>query len=106
MKKTIKGFRYDTEKAIKIGFFKGGNGINFVNEALYVTPRVPKRYFLAGTGGANTKFRNNITSEKWEGTEKIIPLSKKDAVEWAVFYMKPSVFDKHFGDFLIDPDKF
>ena len=58
MKTTIQGFRYDTDKAKKIGKIKRGNAGEalYVHAEIYRTPR-SGNLFLAGSGGALTLFK-------------------------------------------------
>ena len=103
MKKIINGKRYDTEKAKLIGNYRYSHqgDFNFVDEDLYITPR-SKTYFLAGSGGPNTKYRSYSGDNSWGGGEKIQPLSKKDAFAWAQEYLESDEIEKHFSDIIED----
>lgn len=103
MKKAINGVRYDTEKATEIGRFNNGLDrldYQFWEARLYVAPR-GSYYFLAGEGGPMTRYgatRGN--SLEWNGNfgERIDPMSKEKAFEWARIYLSPEEVKKHFGD--------
>ena len=58
MKATIAGFRYDTDKAKKVGKIRRGKKGDalYVHAEIYRTPR-SGNFFLAGSGGALTLFR-------------------------------------------------
>jgi hypothetical protein len=68
-----------------------------LSESLYKTKN--GAYFLAGEGGAHTKYAEacgNYTS----GSSKITPLTKEEALEWCEQYAKTSVIEKEFSDVL------
>ena len=92
MKKTINGIRYDTNNAVLIGEYNHGSlgSINFTRESLYITPR-SKTYFLAGIGGPNTKYGIVSDNKNRISGEKILPLSRKSAFEWAKEYLDPCI---------------
>jgi hypothetical protein len=103
MKKIINGKRYDTEKAICIGGYQysiGGN-FNYISEYLYITPR-SKSYFLAGEGGAMTKYAKRASDNSYCGGEKIIPLTENDAFVWAQEYLQSEEIEKHFSHMIED----
>lgn len=103
MKKIINGKRYDTEKAECIGGYSYGypSDFNYIHEALYVTPR-SKSYFLAGEGGANTKYSTTVSQGSWSGGERIQPMSESDAFEWAQRYLEPDEVEKYFSHLIQD----
>lgn len=83
MKRTIKGIRYDTRKAIRID--SAGDGIqgspNFCHFTLYRQPR-SGRFFLVGYGGFLSRFYT------LEGVyhRRIIPITAHEAEELFDFY--------------------
>lgn len=103
MKRIIEGKRYDTD-APQTTLLGEADGINngaaesvtdfaFWEAGLYRTAK--GAYFLAGRGGPMTRFakrRGNIT----EGDEKIIPLSKEEAQEWAERYLSADTVGEYF----------
>jgi len=104
MKKTINGARFDTKKATGIGRFNNGrdrNDFQFWEAALYVAPR-SNRYFLAGTGGPMTRYGAKDISSGLRGSfgERIDPLSKESAFEWAKEYLSPEEIKKYFADMM------
>ncbi len=103
MKKIIKGKRYDTEKATRIGSYEFGNRTDFnhIREELFITPR-SKEYFLAGMGGANTKYRESVSQNTWSGGERILPMDKESAFMWAQEYLDADDVEEHFSDMIED----
>ena len=75
MKKTIQGFRYDTETAQKIGKIKRGKKgfALYIHADIYRTKRIGK-LFLAGSGGSLTLFRGRENA--------ILPVTKDQLVDF------------------------
>ena len=108
MRKIINGTRYDTDKAIEIGYFDNvGAGASsrsdfqFWEAALYKTPK-SGRYFLAGFGGPMTQFSRTIDQNSWTGGSKIIPLSHDEAFEWAQRYLDTDTVEEFSNDMVED----
>ncbi len=108
MKKTINGLRYDSEKAIEIGFYsnigkeaKSREDFTAFEATLEKTPR-SNRYFLSGAGGPQTRFAQSAGQNTWTGGIDIIPLTRGDALAWAERYLGADVVETHFGDDLED----
>jgi hypothetical protein len=108
MKKIIQGIRYDTEKAILIGEYDNlhhgadsHTDFNYWEAGLYKTPR-SGRYFLAGEGGAMTRFSRPCGSNGTPGGEGLFPLDAQEALAWAEAYLDSEVVKKHFGDIIED----
>src|SRR4051794_19852615 len=83
MKKIIDGKRYDTEKAEEIawnGSIEGRRDFNWYSEYLYRTAR--GRWFLAGEGGARSRYATPIGNNGSGPGDGIIPLSEGEAREW------------------------
>lgn len=97
MKKTIQGFRYDTEKAIKICeiYESNRNDFRHLDCALYVTAKA-HRYFMAGFGGAMTIFSHRCEDGSFCGWETIIPVTKEDARIYTEKYAKEEEIEKYF----------
>ena len=82
MKAIIEGKRYDTETAREIASYSnglGGGDFRNIEETLYRTKN--GAFFLAGSGGAMTKYAEGNGNTTW-GSSKIIPLSDADALSW------------------------
>ena len=97
MKKIINGKRYDTETAEYIGSTSWGDGprdFNYWSEELYRMRT--GEFFLHGEGGANSKYREEISMNSWSGGERIIPLTDEEAREWAEEYLDSEAYEKLF----------
>jgi hypothetical protein len=80
MKATIRGVRYDTDKAILVGQHTHGKSgdLSYWMARLYRLP-ISGRYFLVGTGGAMTVFA---------GEARLLPFATHTAVDWAERYLE------------------
>lgn len=106
MKKIIDGFRYDTEKSIEIGTYDhgsypGSGDFSHWSATLYKTPR-SGRFFLAGEGGAMTRFASHSPYGGSSGGSKIIPMSREDALDWAERHLDADEIEEHFADDIQD----
>ena len=97
MKKVIRGRLYDTEKAVLVGEFYDKampeEDISFYLEELY--RKRTGEYFLYGRGNAGSKYsvwRGSTAS----GAEEILPLTYKQAQEWAEEYLPDDIYLKEF----------
>jgi len=86
MKKIINGKRYDTEASVLVAQTSNNNMVGrgdfrWYDETLYQTPR-SKTFFLAGEGGAMSRWAESAGQNSWTGGEGIRPLSTDDAREW------------------------
>jgi hypothetical protein len=107
MKKTIDGVRYDTEKSELIGSATNPhcevtNDLQYWEAALYVTPK-SKKYFLVGEGGAMSPFSRQTGQNSWSYGERLIPMNKEDALEWAETYLDDEEYEEYFES-LIDAE--
>ncbi len=98
MKKVIHGKLYDTETAQLIG--GQGNGLgwnNFrnIDEDLYL--KKTGEFFLAGEGGALTKYAEDTGHGKCAG-EAIFPLTEEEAREWVEQYLDADKYIELFGE--------
>ncbi len=104
MKKIIDGLRYDTTKAIEIGSYDtrgiGTSDFRYWSATLYRTPR-SGRYFLAGEGHAMTRFASHFGNSSGWG-ERLIPMSKNEALEWAAQFLDADTIEEHFDDTIQD----
>jgi hypothetical protein len=104
MKKVIDGLRYDTEIAVALGFASSDEGrsdSHFWQAALYRTPR-SGRYFLAGEGGAMSRFGQSCGRSTWSGGADLIPMSAAEALEWAEQHLTTEEIEAAFGDAIED----
>jgi hypothetical protein len=106
MKAIINGVRYDTDKATLIGeSCAGGNtshsDFRWWEAGLYVSPR-SKRYFLAGSGGAMSRFSRSAGQNSWSGGSGIHPMTREEALEWAEQELSTEAVEAHFADVIED----
>lgn len=102
MKAIIDGRIYDTEKGVKVGEYNNGlsySDFGWWEAGLYRTPR-SGYYFLAGEGGAMTRFSRPVDNDSWSGGSKIIPLGEREAFEWAQQYLDVDTVEAEFSDLI------
>lgn len=82
MKRVINGKVYNTETATEVASDSYGYGNDFHawDETLYRTPK--GAYFLRGSGGARTKWGEQVSQNTWSGGEGIEVLTEAEALEW------------------------
>ena len=91
--------RYDTEKAIKVGTYcspESTSDFTWFEATLYKTPR-SRRFFLAGEGGALSRFAQSCGQNTWTGGSDIIPLGYRIALEWAKKHLLEANIEEHFS---------
>lgn len=98
MKKIINGKMYDTETAKEVASCYHGEGprdFRHYSESLY--KKRTGEYFLAGEGGPMSHYAVTVGQNSWSGGEKIIPLTYKEATEWAEREMDADDYQAEFG---------
>jgi hypothetical protein len=98
MKKVINRKKYDTETATPIGQYHNDRAINdfrYYWEQLY--QKTTGEYFLYGEGGPMSKYARS-TGDGYDGGEKIIPLTREKAREWAEKYLEYDEYATAFGE--------
>ena len=82
MKKIINGKTYNTETAELIGDYSQSypNDFNYIEEALYVTKK--GGYFLAGGGGAMSKYSRSVDQNSYCGGSGMHVIPKGEALAW------------------------
>lgn len=108
MRKIVDGKRFDTETATLIGEASNiGRGADSVGDfhywsaGLYRSPR-KAHYFLAGEGGAMSRFAQSVGQNSWAGGRDIIPMSREQAFEWAQEHLATEEVEAAFGDMVED----
>ena len=99
MKKIIKNKAYDTETAKELGSWSNmqdyGNFSQF-SETLY--RKKTGEFFLHGEGGPMTKYAVAEGSNSWRGGSRIMPLTFKEAQEWAEKHLDGDEYEAIFGE--------
>lgn len=83
MKITYNGITYNTDTAIKLLWRCNNlseNDFGFVEEWLCATPSGD--YFLAGHGGARTKYAHRLSDGSFRAGDDIIPLTEQEMAIW------------------------
>lgn len=99
MKKIINGKVYDTEKAKKVARWYSSyarNDFNYYEEELY--KKKTGEFFLYGEGNAASPYSRSCGQNEWCGGEKIVPLTFKEAQEWAEKHLDGDDYCDIFGD--------
>lgn len=98
MKKVIEGKLYNTDTAVLLGKYANDYSkteFGYVRESLYRTKS--RAYFIHGEGGSLTKYALSCGNNTWCGGEKIIPMTREAAREWAEEKLSVSEYEKIFG---------
>lgn len=99
MKRIINGRRYDTDTAKKMAVWSNGIGcrdFNHIKETLY--RKSTGEFFLLGEGGPNTKYSVSEGANSWTGGSRIMPLTYKEAQEWAEKHLDGDEYEAIFGE--------
>ena len=102
MKRIINGKTYNTATATAIENYDNGLGrrdFSNIDEFLYVTKK--GNFFLAGEGGAMTKYSKPCGNMTGGGSD-IIPLSKTEALHWMERYGEPEDIERYFSEMIED----
>ena len=99
MKQIVNGKRYNTETAIEIASVWNGcsrTDFRFMREALYRT--AGGAWFLAGEGGALTKYAESLEGGRFRcGGEDIVPLTSGEAMKWLENNRKTEALETYFA---------
>jgi len=98
MKRVINGKKYNCETARCIGFFESRlsqSDFGYLEEELYL--KKTGEYFLAGEGHGLTKYRSSCGNSSGYGYG-IIPISRKEALEWASYHLDVEEIEDYFGE--------
>ncbi len=99
MQKIIKGKKYNTETAEKVGNWWNGcsaSDFNYVEETLY--KKRTGEFFLYGEGGARSRYSKSVGQNCWSGDERIIPMTFDEAQEWAEEHLEAEEYEAIFGE--------
>jgi hypothetical protein len=97
MKRIINNKKYDTEKANLIGenTYSIIGDFHYMSETLYITKN--NNYFIAGEGGAMSKYSKSLGNNQQSGGSEIIPMDKKEAQSWAIENLDVDTVELYFG---------
>lgn len=98
-KKIINGKLYNTETATLIGEWDNGYHISdfkYCEEKLY--RKRTGEYFLSGEGGGLSQYSKSYGDNSWGYGYAIIPLSEKEAKQWAEDRMSANKYIAVFGE--------
>jgi len=83
MQKVINGKVYNTEKATVIATYDNGlqqSDFNCMEETLYQSPG--GQFFIAGSGGAKTKYSKPVGNNNVSGGSDLELLTETEAKDW------------------------
>jgi len=98
MNKVISGSKYDTETAKRLGAWSNrsdSRDFSYCSESLYRTKS--GKYFLYGEGGPMSRYASHSSENSWGYGEKIIPMSRAEAQEWAEEHLDGDEYEEIFG---------
>ena len=99
MKKIINGKVYDTETAQEVGTWSNNlscRDFGWCSETLY--RKKTGEYFLHGKGGPASRYAEPVGSGwGWGSGELIMPLTYKEATEWAEKHLDCDEYEQIFG---------
>ena len=99
MKKIINKRLYDTETAKKLAEASSNLSVsdfNYWEETLY--RKKNGEFFIHGHGGPMSRYATVTGTNSWSGGERIIPMSYKNAQQWAEEKISPDQYIELFGD--------
>ena len=98
MKKILNGKKYDTAISCSVGndSYSNPRDFNYWEETLY--QKKNGEFFLYGEGGPLSRYREEIGTNSWTGGERIIPMTREEAMEWAEEHLTGDEFEDIFGE--------
>ena len=99
MQKKLHGTTYDTDAAVFIGRYINGTpgAPDYWRADLYRSRRAG-RYFLAGQGGALSRFAQSAGKNTWAEGDDILPLTEAEALAWAVHFLDAGTVKQYFPE--------
>lgn len=96
MKRIVDGKRYDTDTAEVVATYeyRRSGDFNWYEETLYRTKK--GAWFLAGEGGARSKYGERVDQSTWGPGEGLQVLSEAEAREWLEQYGDADTFETWF----------
>ena len=100
MKKIINGKRYDTETAkLYCRWSNRCGSFDACDEALYKTKS--GAYFLAGSGGAKSKYAETYGNGTSEG-HGLQVITEEEAIEWLERHDGTEVLEQYFACYIVE----
>jgi hypothetical protein len=99
MKRVIEGKVYNTETATEIATWSNHyfpNDFHYCEETLYRTKK--GAWFIAGEGGALSKYSRPCGSNGSCGGDGLEPISAKEAMEWLEQHEFTDELEEHFAE--------
>lgn len=99
MKRVIDGKIYNTDTADQLHYWGNGCGsgdFNFLEERLYRTKK--GAFFIAGEGGANSKYGRSCGSNSTCGGSEIRIIDKDIALKWLEAHDATDAIETHFAN--------
>lgn len=97
MKKIINGKRYDTATAKSLGAKSYGTPGDFYYWKEELFKKKGGEFFLYGKGGARSKYSEAVGLSSWSGGDRIMPMTYKEAQDWAEEYLTADEYEEIFG---------
>lgn len=98
MKKIIKGKRYDTETAERLGSYTHGGRRDFSHYSEDLYRKRTGEFFIYGEGGPASKYAEQLGLREWTDGEALIPLSYEEAQTWVEEHLEVDDYVSIFGD--------
>lgn len=98
MKKIINGKLYNTETAKLVGSTSHSYPGNFEYWAENLYLKKTGEFFIHGIGGAMSKYSRSVDGNTFTGGEAIVPLTLKEAREWAEKHLEVEEYEQIFGE--------
>jgi hypothetical protein len=99
MIRIINGKKYNTETATLVDSYQntyGYSDFRWCEEKLYI--KKTGEFFLAGEGGAMSRWARSIDDNCTSGGKGIQPLSREEALEWLECYSDADTIEKYFPE--------
>ena len=99
MKKILNGKMYNTETAEEIGSWENTPyKSNYIYFKEYLYRKKTGEFFLYGSGNASSKYCEVTADMMRSPGEKIVPLTKKEAMVWVENYSDVDTYIELFGE--------
>lgn len=106
MKKIISGKVYDTSTATELAAYSSpGSWRDFSHYEETLYRKKTGEFFLHGEGGPMTRYAQATGVNSWSGGERIMPLSYKEAQEWAEEHLDGDEYEAIFGEVAEDDSR-